>query len=167
MNEKLRIRTKVGDAEFDAEGPAEIVKEQFDRFWRAAYGRSAPDPGRERTAPPAPTKEFHFEDEGLLRVFATRNRVLALRSTEGVSPTDAAILLLYGYLKAGSVQVTGATLLKSMRESGIESARIDRLYDEAVGMVQSEGQRRGKRYRLTDAGKERAEALSTMVEPAP
>ena len=119
-----RIKIKLGDAEFEAEGTEELVQSQYEMFLAAMQSRSvAPTPSvaeikqQDQTPPPA------FTDNLIARIFELRpDDVVALRALpKGQDKdADALLLLLYGYKKLKNEEHVLAThLLKASSYSGI------------------------------------------------
>jgi hypothetical protein len=78
---------------------------------------------------------------------------------------DAAMVILGGYDKDGDVPITGSRLLKSLKLTGYNLERVDRSLEtlEKRGLVLTEGIRRGRRYRLSEAGRAEARKLATEL----
>lgn len=73
---------------------------------------------------------------------------------------DALMLLLYGKLVLqGESPVTAVALLKASDQSGFDIDRASRLLARRSRYVHASGQRRGRRYRLTDEGVKYCEDL--------
>jgi len=165
-----KLRVKIGDAEFDAEGPESVVKVQFDRWLEACSSRpKAAETPQEKlngaasngaeTKPSAPAAGA-LQDV-LNRAFIVSGDMVSLRAlpAEGENRiSDALILLLYGYrslLQCDSV--LSGQLCTAARKSGLTLDRIDRFM--APGLTLSSGQKRGRRYTLNNPGVARAESL--------
>lgn len=163
---EYRLKVKIGDHEFDAEGPAETVKAQFEAFKELISAlptnRIESTMGTtlalESTTPEIQTATAPNVD----RIFRAEGRVISLTAPP-TSETDAVMLVLYGqryYRKNESP--TGSEILDGLEQSGYRTPRIDRilrgLSDE--GAVIITGSHRGKRYRLTNQGVTRAEGIA-------
>jgi hypothetical protein len=156
-----KLRIKLGASEFEAEGPEETVKAQFEAFLAAASHLEqttttarAMDlgPAQGPKADATVDRAFSQDREGYvsLRVLpATQDRV-----------ADALLLLLYGFrtLKQ-SDEVPATTLMEAARQSGLQIQRIDRSIAPHEELITKGGTRRGGRYGLNNRGIARAESL--------
>jgi hypothetical protein len=165
--EKSTISIKLGNAEFSAEGPVNIVQAQFEAFLRALESRPGeagkPDKPDSNGGQNRVTAEL---DSGLLnRVFAKdgADRV-SLKALPRSGAGDALLLILYGFEEiAGEHSVTGSALIKAAEKSGVRLDRLDRTID--AELVTAAGMRRAKRYGLNNRGKQRAqEILKTVLD---
>jgi hypothetical protein len=99
----------------------------------------------------------------MARTFLERDGVITLGAQPvGDNALQAAILvILYGYTKQSSSPTMSALLLaKSLRLSGLPTARIDRVIKDVVGtLITRSGTGRGMRYGLTNSGLKRAEEV--------
>ena len=71
------------------------------------------------------------------------------------------LMLLYGYTKLGTEQsVTGTTLMKAAKLSGVSIGRIDRVMDgKNKEYVLAAGAKKGRRYSLNNPGITKTEQL--------
>ena len=172
-----RIKIKLGDAEFDAEGPSEVVNAQFSAFLDAvatpkaaqtpAQPPNTPDPnadspgnGRTGAANPA-----GLTPDILTRVFKVNDTVslLAIPKTDK-SDADALLAILYGFDRMKSINtVTGTTLMKAAKQSGINIDRIDRVISVRDDLVNMAGAKKGRRYSLNNRGVAAAEKIIREV----
>jgi hypothetical protein len=173
MDGMTRLKTKIGDHEFEAEGSPDYVKEQF-QAWQelVKLAASAPPPlapaQRDNTQQSSTEPERNGGSSGnvdaeLSKIMRTEGRYISLTARPG-SVHDAALLMLYGQktLRTND-SVTGAELLEGMAATGgFSVTRLDRILDKlaADGDVMSFGERRGKKYRLTNTGIAKARALA-------
>jgi hypothetical protein len=158
-----RLKIKIGEHEFEAEGPVDAVKAQFDSFRELIS--SIP----ERKSENAPTMQ---SPEAVLqppakttldvdRIFRAENRIISL-TIRPESETDAVLLILYGQRHYRNNETpTGSEIMDGMDQSGYRMTRIDRILANlfADGTVNITGAHRGKRYRLTNQGVTRAEGV--------
>jgi hypothetical protein len=170
--DKCRLRVRIGDVEFEAEGQPDVVLAQFQAF--QAHLPKAPGdsgvvsaipavsaPNTAIDAPPDPAAL----DAALANILKVEHRVVSL--TAGRLPVDDAVLLvLYGQRVAlKNEAVTGAELVRGLLSTGVTLGRSDRLFATLAsrGDIVSSGRGRRKRYRLTNAGlinaRDRAAAL--------
>ncbi len=163
--ETQRLKIKIGDNEFEAEGPAEAVQAQFET-WKTLL-ESTPVV----TPPPKPDDEVvdngGFSGE-LPSIFSVneRNKTVTLAvlppAGSGNRDADAMLLLLYAYkVKFGQEDLIVGRLKESMAVSGRRIERIDRTIQPHLksGYVLKGGQGKGGKYRLTNTGIAKAKEL--------
>jgi hypothetical protein len=169
MPENYTLKVKIGGSEFSAEGPEDTVKDAFQQFL-AALAEAGPSEAHkpDRQAPPNPEKR-EIPSDLLDRAFKREDDdVISLRILppgEGAQRNaDAAILLIYGFLKV--LDMDHAPVMKlneGLRRSGINLKRLDRFMDAHSGHYMKGGTRSGGRYTLTNTGEAWAqERLSSM-----
>ena len=153
-----KLKIKIGQHEFEAEGPTDVVQDQFAVFKELAAETPIQGPPGARTSdePPKPIRPNPDEiDEQLREIMKVDDRVVSLL----IKPKEvgqALLLLLYGQkvlLKNDSV--AGAQILDGVKATGgLAVTRVDKLLEKsgAAGDVIVMGERRAKRYRLTNAG---------------
>jgi hypothetical protein len=181
MTDVYKMKIKIGDSEFEAEGPAEKVKEQFDRFMDVVVAvKNAPpaEPQKPIVITPsagslgidgvAPSVQATVDEELLNRVFqrgADSVSLLALPRTES-SEADALVALLYGFSRLMSKnQVSSIRLMQAARQSGVNLVRLDSILNSRTDLVLAAGVRRGRKYSLNNRGLAYAEDLvRRMVE---
>lgn len=163
MEEKhTKLRVKVGDAEFEGEGPAELIGQQYKDFLSAlAPLREAKPPSSAGAGVTLPPKDAASDPLGeevkLKRVFAENDAVISLLALpKGDTPdADAILLLVYGYsvLRKNDYPVTGVRLMQCAKQSGLHQVdRIDRIIATHAQYVNSAGLKRGKKYSLNNQG---------------
>ena len=116
----------------------------------------------EPAATPAPSEDrllarlYRVDDEGRLR----------LRKLPGRT-ADALLLVLYGMLRLQDRRwVPAPGMTAAARASGARFDRADRLLAAYQDLIDGVGKRRGKRYRLTAAGREHcARLVESLVGP--
>lgn len=175
-----KIRIKIGSAEFEAEGPVDIVNEQFTQFMAVVKATEpSPPPSAQLPMPPSTSANTSSKANGseisdqlqnapnlasgvLNRVFRKDGdglSLLALPRTDDAE-ADALIVLLYGFSVLTNKQhVTGVALMSSARQSGIQLQRVDRAINARDDLVLAAGNRRGRRYSLNNRGIRHAEQL--------
>ncbi len=173
MDENIRLKTKVGDNEFDAEGSPEYVREQF-QAWQelvklavsttptnSATGSNNADPSEVRKDDKK--DETPIVDAELSKIMRVDGRYVSL-TARAATVHDAVLMMLYGQKALrNNDAVTGAELLSGLGSTGgFPSPRLDRILDKlaADGDVMSFGERRGKKYRLTNTGSAKARAIA-------
>jgi hypothetical protein len=168
--DNYRLKVKIGEFEFDAEGPPEIVQSQFQAFKElvvavpAKAPTAAPEPPRE----PAPNNgngrsDLASVDSALSKIMRVENRVVSLTvATETID--DAVLLLLYGQrILRNNEAPTGSEIVDGVTATGgLDMGRSDRLFERIArnGDIVVTGERRGKRYRLTNTGINRARQIA-------
>lgn len=160
---EYRLRMKIGNNEFEAEGDAQTVNDQFAAFKelvsRAPVATEPPE-----TNEPIRQPESQNGELALDKIMKADGRVVSLL----VRPTrneDACLLILLGqrhYRK--SDRVTGGEIKDGLKVSGRSIERPDRILDRLAasdqGLVLTSGERKGRRYRLTNAGLARAQIVA-------
>lgn len=161
-----KIAIKLGGAEFTAEGPADLVKEQFAAFMEAA-SRAAPtrpDGAPEaRGGGSAEREEDHVDEitaQLIDRVYGDRGNTVSLKVLPKGGAADALLLLLYAFLnQRGEDEVTGAALAAAADLSGVQMGRLDRTIATRSEFITTSGVRRGKRYGLNNRGIKECERI--------
>lgn len=158
-----RIHIKLGDYEFEAEGPTDVVNKQFEAFQdMVKHLGSVPK------VPDAPKTDQDNESEQLIdntaysRIFHESGDLLSLTATPetDTSNADALLLLIYGYYKLkNEPKITGVTLMKAARQSGVSINRVDRYMDIKKEFILTGGAKRGKRYSLNNKGMQYVEEM--------
>lgn len=161
-----KIKVKIGDFEFEAEGPAETVQEQFKSFKdmisaapkQIVQNSEAPlDEVKETKGDP--TSFPHVETQ---RIMHMSGRVVSLTALP-VSTEDAALLIMLGHKDLrDNVAVTGQEIGDGLAQSGRPVGRVDRLMERALkdAFVLKTGIKRATRYRLTNQGLNKALAIA-------
>lgn len=162
-----KLRVKLGEAEFEAEGEEEVVREQYEMFLEAISGTqdvvAQPRQSATDTQNDAPDdKSDEFDSNLLDRLFSVERGVLSLRvlpQTKSRS-ADALLLLIYGFMKLqGEHDIFGTKLMKSARQSGLSIDRVDRVISAHKGLYMRGGARRGAKYTLNNQGVKKAEEI--------
>ena len=182
MDGTAKLRVKVGAAEFEGEGPADLIQEQYRAFLAAVS--AAPAAATTHTAPVAPvgantdasggsaippaattaSAPGAFDRALFKRVFTDSNAVISLLALPkgDTSEADALLMLLYAYqeLRQNEYPVTGVRLMQSAKQSGLHQVdRIDRKIDTHTQYVLAAGARRGRKYSLNNQGVAKAQEL--------
>lgn len=162
-----RLKIKIGEHEFEADGPVDAVKSQFEAFKElitslTAQKQTNPS-ATESQSEPSLTSQY-VSNPQLDKIFQANGRVISLTVPPN-SDVDAVLLILYGqrYYRKNE-NPTGSEIMDGMELSGYRTSRIDRILANLSneGAVIITGAHRGKRYRLTHMGVSRAEG--TMKE---
>lgn len=167
-----RIRVKIGQAEFEAEGPLDTVNEQFTSFMQAVQAagstvsnQETPRDEQDRDGDKGggrPPGAGEVTNELLDRVFHDHGDIISLTAIPDTEnqKADSLLLLLYGFDKLkGESKITGVTLMKACRQSGVKMDRVDRIIDARSDLIMSGGAKRGKRYQLNNKGILHAEEI--------
>jgi hypothetical protein len=159
-----RIKVKIGPYEFDAEGDPDAVKQQYADFMTLvsqapSITPAAPNP----VQPPPPAENVGKVD--VARVFRQGDPLsLAALPRGDMANADGLLMLIYGYMKVlGEQGVTGTTLMKSAKQSGINVDRIDRALDPRRDLILQAGNKKGLRYSLNNRGEIEAERLMRQL----
>ena len=157
-----RIKIKIGDHEFDAEGPVEIVQAQFEAF-RMIISNFP----RHIDQPKSRNESHAIEDNGnnvgsahvpIEKIVHVSGRVVSLTAIPK-SSTEAALLIMLGQKDLrNNIAVTGQEIGDGLDQSGCPVPRVDRVMDKALdeAYVLKTGIKRGTRYRLTNQGLSKA-----------
>ncbi|SRR6266550_1383606 len=162
---EYRLKVKVGEHEFEADGPVETVKEQFEAFKDliASLSKDKVETTTPTTSFDAPTSQpvIPVATSSMDRIFRAERRVISL-TVPPTSETDAVLLILYGQRHyRNNENPTGGEIIDGMQQSGYRTPRISRILAalSGEGAVIITGAHRGKRYRLTNQGHTRAEGV--------
>ncbi len=177
MTETYKLKIKIGPHEFEAEGDAAAVKDQFEIFKDLVKDATATTPATPQAAtsggqaPPSTPlgstlpPPANNVDDALPRIMKADSRVVSLTVT-AKSNDDAVLLLLYGQKALRSNDsVTGAEIMSGLQMSGVAVERADKLLIKLAdaGDAIAVGIGRAKRYRLTNPGIAKARALSAEL----
>jgi hypothetical protein len=160
-SQKLKI--KIGDHEFEAEGPTEVVQAQFAAFRDlvATIPKAQPSP-----PPPAPPPPAGDESELMLdRIMKKEGRIVSLTARAG-SLEDEILLVLLGQKNLrDNESVTGGEIVDGLKRTGRTVRRIDYQTDKmtTAGDVITIGVGRARRYRLTNQGFGKAQQLAMRL----
>jgi hypothetical protein len=156
----IRLKTKIDQHEFDAEGPIDTVNQMFADFKELVKEYTA-QPQKSPVATPVPAtipNEFNDVPIGvteLSKIMKIDGRVVSL-TVRPKSIEDAVLLLIYGQRVLQEKELTtGGELIDGLLATGgLMVGRIDRLLEKIGrdGDVIVAGARRSKRYRLTNSG---------------
>jgi hypothetical protein len=159
-----RIKIKIGEHEFEAEGPSDVVQRQFEAFKELIASTSKPsNVSIQRQGNQGKTNQNADSIEAqtvLDKIMKVEGRVVSL-TVKPRSESIAALLVLLGH-KAyrGQDTVTASEMRDGLEHSGYRFARVDRLMQPLCteGAVIKIGTRKGTRYRLANPGIVQAEA---------
>jgi hypothetical protein len=173
--EGYKLHLKVGPHEFSAEGPAEIVKQDFE-LWKGLISelpaQSARSASAERDAKAAPSTDS-LAAEQIEKIYLRDDKrdLLSLRilPRSDDRDADALLLIILGYKITKQVDEVVVTQLKpAMRQSGCMVDRLDQVAGKYVrqGLLNKGGVGKGGRYSLTNSGLEKALGLMNELASA-
>ncbi len=163
MDSGYWIKIKIGEHEFEAEGPVEIVQADFAAFKELVAALPA-----KATEAPAPQVATPPDQQSLIpldKIMKVEGRRVSL-TARSETVDEAALLILLGQKDLRTNQeVTGAELMDGLRVSGYAIDRVDRVMDKlaAEGQVVTMGVHRGRRYRLTNKGLAKAQDIAREI----
>jgi hypothetical protein len=171
---EYRLKIKIGNHEFEAEGPADAVAKQFSDFKEiiskipdlpivvaaapVLADAAAPGPAASGPLPPPVS--------ALNKIFRVEGRVISLTALPG-SENEAALLVMLGQKELrDNDAATGSEVKDGLELSGFKPGRIDRTMERFVadGLVLTMGRNRGRKYRLTNQGLVRAQAIADELQ---
>lgn len=175
-----KVHLTVNGNEFNAEGSDKLVSDLF-KQWREMV---SPKPGAPQEKPkgsqnPNPSRFSHAVEEIRTKdgiratwdIFTTdeKKRIISLMVNPPNGDTrdaDAVLLVLYGYKQTwGTEEVKVTSLKTALNVSGLRPERIDKTVAPYMhqGLILKTGRGPGGKYRLTNPGLERAEALARSL----
>jgi hypothetical protein len=175
-NNTIRLKAKIDDHEFEMEGTPEYVREQY-QAWQelvkltttakatAPQIQQQPVEQEANNGQRSPLKqETTTVDSSLQKILRVDNRVISLTARLN-SVHDAILVMLYGQKTLRNNEgVTGAEINDGLSATGgYTFSRLDRFMDKLAedGDVMAFGERRGKRYRLTNTGIAKARQIAS------
>jgi len=173
--ETLKIRIEIGDRKFEADGPANVVTLHANAFMKFTVGGSAETIAAEAAANAKAIEATARarENERTLRL-DTIMRVDGATVSLNIAPPhsrDAVLALMLGHRELRNNHiVSGSDIIRGLRASGRRLLRADHLLKGCARnkYLTSTGKYRGRRYQLTQAGAERAEAVArALIAAAP
>jgi hypothetical protein len=166
MDAIYKLRIKIGDHEFDAEGPADVVQDQFAAFKEmiATLPTQSRQPQeQERDKEQNSTSQLpHLPLEKIIKV---EGRVVSL-TARCESVDEAVMLILLGQKEfRNNQEVTGAEIMDGLKQSGYLLGRVDLVLDKLSkeGSTIIIGVHRARRYRLTNVGHSKALSIAKEV----
>jgi hypothetical protein len=165
--EATKLKMKIGDHEFEAEGPPEIVQAQLSAF-REMVAAAPPPSAHDGIVAQSEGDSQPIKNGSSLRldsIMKTEGRIVSLTATPD-SAEDAARLVLLGQkVFRNNETVTGAEIVDGLKVSGQIVSRLDRMMEKvaAEGHVIIIGSHRAKRYRLTNQGSSRAQEIAKAL----
>jgi hypothetical protein len=172
--DNARIKVKIGDNEFEADGPVEIVKAQFDAFKELLSSKASESQKGAQLNMPNPVEIAGKNGEPphvpIEKILHSAGRVVSLTALPA-STVDAALLIMLGHKDMRNhLSVTGQEIGDGLAQSGRPVPRVDRVMDKAIeeAHVLKTGIKRGTRYRLTNQGLSKAlNAAAELIQTLP
>lgn len=166
MADTYRLKIKIGEHEFEAEGPVEVVQAQFALF-KELIAATPQKPTEHATE--ATTEEKNsaaqIPHQAIEKIMKAEGRVVSL-TAKCDTVDEAVLLILLGQKEFRSNQeVTGSEIMDGLKQSGYQLERVDRITDKLTqdGHIITIGVHRGRRYRLTNQGLARALTVAKEI----
>ncbi len=170
----IKLRVKGGEWEFEAEGDAKTVTQQFEKFQELVNSWKATSPEKQRLQiPPPQNHHLHSSNKhelslpSLDRIFETdpHSSILLCRTPPPGKESEAklVLLLLLGYRELrGVVEVSVLALKQAIKQSLHPVLRLDRVLHNYARdrFVIKIGRGKGGKYRLTPLGIKKAFAIA-------
>ena len=159
MNETTRIHVRLGANEFDAEGPIELVQQQYEEFLALVSAGERLPVTRANVRLSAKTIKAAFTS------LCPATSVPLPVPSFSLDQPDFLLAVLYGALAISDISAVSASdLMALLKYKGLASdpERIDRLFSIHSGLIRKTGIRRGSKYALTQEGVGRAERLIAL-----
>jgi hypothetical protein len=162
METPYRLKVKIGEHEFEAEGSVDAVQAQFAAFKEMiqTVPTTAREPQTERQEPG--NGDVNPAVLPLEKITKNRGRVISL-TAHSRAVRDVILMILLGQKVLRSNElVTGGELVDGLRDSGHAVVRVDTFMEKLIvdGFVLKVGVGRATKYRLTNIGATRAEELA-------
>jgi len=169
MEEMETLKMKIGPHEFEATGSPESVREKFQAFREmvATLSSSAVKGVMEATKKSLDIIDPTLTTEDQLnKIMRVNGREVSL-TARPQNLNDAALLLIFGQKQLRQNDaVTGAEIISGLNTTGGYSfGRIDGMLEKMArdGDLLTFGERRGKKYRLTNTGLAKARAIAAEL----
>jgi hypothetical protein len=164
--ESTKLKIKVGEHEFEAEGPVEIVQAQLEAFKTLiSVAQTAPSPAKTQESKEQAQNQYVNGSPinvGIEKIMHVAGRVVSLTALPA-STEDAALLIILGNKDLrNNVSVTGQEIGDGLAQSGRPVPRVDRIMEKALSdaLILKTGVKRATRYRLTNQGQSKAMAIA-------
>ena len=156
LMEGSKIKVKYGDFEFEAEGPTEVVKEQFEAFKqmvaespRIVAAPAKPDLSNQQNTKDHPLSGPHISIEKVMHV---SGRIISLTALPA-SIEDAALLIMLGHKDLrNNLAVTGQEIGDGLAQSGRPVPRVDRIMEKALDTNAQQDALNQQRSRRAETG---------------
>jgi hypothetical protein len=154
--ETQKLKLKVGEHEFEAEGPIDVVQSQL-AIWKELIA-TAPTKQQETTTtterPNGKNTSSQLPHLKLDKIMKVEGRIVSLTARAETTDETALLILLGQKELRGNQEVTGSEIMDGLRQSGHAITRADSLMDKLSGdgNVITVGVHRSRRYRLSNSG---------------
>ncbi|HKT88117.1 MAG TPA: hypothetical protein VJQ59_06760 [Candidatus Sulfotelmatobacter sp.] len=166
-NYKLKIR--IGSHEFEAEGPVSVVQAQFEAFKELIASRQFDNASITPIDPAQYTTETNINavEPALTLDKITRidERIVSLTARPETIEDAALVILLGQRTFRSNDSVTGSEVIDGLRQSGLAVSRVDWRLEKLAsqGLIIKIGSNRASRYRLTNQGVNKAQAVARAL----
>ncbi|HYR90937.1 MAG TPA: hypothetical protein VE422_43155 [Terriglobia bacterium] len=159
----LKIKIKIGENEFEADGPPDAVQTHVSTFVKL-LGRE--EKTAEKEAPPA--ERVPESPPAIEKIIRVEGNVVSL-NVASESPGEAVLALLLGYKVRGVPAVAGTQIMAGLRKSGQKIYRADYILKRyaMTGHIVASGKFRRRRYKLTTDGVEKAQKIAQALADCP
>jgi hypothetical protein len=171
MMEISKIRVKVGEHEFEAEGTTESVQAQFLAFQSLISGiANRPTQGEPADIAQVVAVKSDPSHVPLARIMRVQGRVVSLTALP-TAIEDAALLIMLGNRELRDNEAaTGQEIGDGLAQSGRPVVRVDRIVGKLIedAFVLKSGIKRSSRYRLSNSGHQKALSVAReLIETLP
>lgn len=158
-----KVRMKIGEHEFEAEGTPESVQAQFEAF-RSILSTLDTKPKAVKIESSVEAEESKDDSAHvrLDRIMKSQGRVVSLTALP-TAIEDAALLILLGNREMRDNEAaTGGEIGDGLAQSGRPVDRVDRIVSKLIAdaLVLKSGIKRSSRYRLSNLGHQKALAVA-------
>ncbi|MGA7697505.1 MAG: hypothetical protein WCA76_20935 [Candidatus Sulfotelmatobacter sp.] len=166
-NSKLKL--KIGPHEFEAEGPTDVIQAQFEAFKDliANGNLNYADGNRSITAQTIADSGNNASDSSFSMDKITRldERIVSLTARPETIEDAALVILLGQRTLRSNDSVTGSEVIDGLRQSGLAVSRVDWRLEKLAsqGLIIKIGSNRASRYRLTNQGMTKAQAIARAL----
>ena len=152
-----KVRIKLGEHEFEAEGPVEAIRTQLDVFKQLiAPPKPAETPVQPPAVPPLPLDKIMKHSRDVVSISISTDL------------DDAVLLMLLGqrHFRRNDI-VSGSQIMNGLRQSGLDVPRVDMVLNKHArhGNIIATGIRRTRRYQLSVTGLQRAQQIARKLIP--
>jgi hypothetical protein len=161
--ETQKLKLKIGEHEFEAEGPIDVVQSQF-AAWKELISATPSKPNI-NTKLKKPLELPEPPPLSLEKIMKVDGRIVSL-TARAETVEETALLILLGQKELrGNQEVTGSEIMDGLRQSGYVIRRADTLMDKlsSDGNVITVGVHRSRRYRLSNSGVKLATDIAYAV----
>ena len=161
-----RLKLKIGEHEFEAVGPTDVVQSQFEAFKNLIASLptiSAAEKSIANTQIKSDNTTSASETAlALEKITRVEDRVVSLTARPS-TVEDALLTILLGQRTfRANDSVTGGEIIDGLRQSGFTVSRVDWRLEKLAGegMIIKIGTGRASRYRLTNQGMSKAQGIA-------